>query len=290
MLHDAIRLADDGPVAIRYPKGTARHVGEHEVGSGITARRARDGDGSVCILAIGKLVGTALEGRRGARRDRDRRDGLGRPMLRTARSEDDRGRRRPRRGGHRRGRHPRWRDRHDDRRPDRLPSPRTSPSWCSGCRPGSCRRGNPTTSSPNSASIPQGSRPASARCGESPRHRNRSGLADRSAHRRVGRGRERQDEGRAIVDRRSRAGVVDMWGRAPRPRAGGTPGPSAPGPPPGDADRAGHRLRGVGGSRSRCGSRRARRAVGRADRGRPRHQPPPTDDDRDRRHGACRWR
>jgi 1-deoxy-D-xylulose-5-phosphate synthase len=61
MLHDAVRLADDGPVAIRYPKGTARHVGELEVGSGITARRARDGDGSVCILAIGKLVGNALK-------------------------------------------------------------------------------------------------------------------------------------------------------------------------------------------------------------------------------------
>jgi 1-deoxy-D-xylulose-5-phosphate synthase len=61
MLHDAMRLADDGPVAIRYPKGTARHVGELEVGSGITARRAREGDGSVCILAIGKLVGNALK-------------------------------------------------------------------------------------------------------------------------------------------------------------------------------------------------------------------------------------
>jgi 1-deoxy-D-xylulose-5-phosphate synthase len=61
MLHDAMRLADSGPVAIRYPKGTARHVGEHEVGSGINARVVREGDGSVCILAIGKLVGNALK-------------------------------------------------------------------------------------------------------------------------------------------------------------------------------------------------------------------------------------
>jgi 1-deoxy-D-xylulose-5-phosphate synthase len=61
MLHDAMRLADAGPVAIRYPKGTARHVEEHEVGSGVTARRAIEGDGSVCVLAIGKLVGNALK-------------------------------------------------------------------------------------------------------------------------------------------------------------------------------------------------------------------------------------
>lgn len=61
MLHDAMSLADAGPVAIRYPKGTARHVAELEVGSGINARRAREGDGSVCVLAIGKLVGNALK-------------------------------------------------------------------------------------------------------------------------------------------------------------------------------------------------------------------------------------
>jgi 1-deoxy-D-xylulose-5-phosphate synthase len=54
-------LADDGPVVIRYPKGTARVVGEHEVGTGLRARRCRDGDGSVCVLAIGKLVGNAMK-------------------------------------------------------------------------------------------------------------------------------------------------------------------------------------------------------------------------------------
>ncbi|MCB0998839.1 MAG: 1-deoxy-D-xylulose-5-phosphate synthase [Acidimicrobiales bacterium] len=56
MLHDAISLADEGPVVIRYPRGTAHHVGEHEVGSGTRARRLREGDGSVAILAIGKMV------------------------------------------------------------------------------------------------------------------------------------------------------------------------------------------------------------------------------------------
>jgi 1-deoxy-D-xylulose-5-phosphate synthase len=59
MLHDAIVLADDGPVMIRYPKGAARQVSEHEVGSGLHARRLREGDGSLCILAIGKLVAGA---------------------------------------------------------------------------------------------------------------------------------------------------------------------------------------------------------------------------------------
>jgi 1-deoxy-D-xylulose-5-phosphate synthase len=62
MLHDALQLADSGPVVIRYPKGTARQVGELEVGSGLHARQLRNGQRgkrSVCILAIGKLVGAA---------------------------------------------------------------------------------------------------------------------------------------------------------------------------------------------------------------------------------------
>ena len=41
MLSDAMDLADGGPVAIRYPRGQARNVGEHEVGVGIRARRTR---------------------------------------------------------------------------------------------------------------------------------------------------------------------------------------------------------------------------------------------------------
>ena len=59
MLHDAIGLLDGGPVAIRYPKGQARQVPDHEVGSGLEALRVREGDGQVCILAIGKLVANA---------------------------------------------------------------------------------------------------------------------------------------------------------------------------------------------------------------------------------------
>ena len=62
MLTDAMELSDGGPVAIRYPRGQARNVGEHEVGIGIRARRIRAADdpsAAVCILAIGKLVEAA---------------------------------------------------------------------------------------------------------------------------------------------------------------------------------------------------------------------------------------
>ena len=59
MLHDALDLCTDGPAAIRYARGAARQVGEHEVGSGLSARRLREGLGDVCIVAVGKLVGAA---------------------------------------------------------------------------------------------------------------------------------------------------------------------------------------------------------------------------------------
>jgi 1-deoxy-D-xylulose-5-phosphate synthase len=62
MLSDAISLADTGPVAIRYPKGLARNVDENDIGSGLQARKLVDVPTKrVCILAIGKLVGAALE-------------------------------------------------------------------------------------------------------------------------------------------------------------------------------------------------------------------------------------
>src|SRR6185312_9478734 len=58
MLHDALELCE-GPVMIRYPKGQARQVADLEVGHGLTARQMHAGDGRVCILALGKLVGNA---------------------------------------------------------------------------------------------------------------------------------------------------------------------------------------------------------------------------------------
>ncbi|MGB0112054.1 MAG: 1-deoxy-D-xylulose-5-phosphate synthase [Ilumatobacteraceae bacterium] len=58
MLHDATTLVESGPVAIRYPRGAARQVSEHEVGSGLSARRVATGtDG--CIIAIGRMLETA---------------------------------------------------------------------------------------------------------------------------------------------------------------------------------------------------------------------------------------
>jgi 1-deoxy-D-xylulose-5-phosphate synthase len=54
MLHDALELCD-GPVAIRWPKTPARHSAE--TGGGLHARRVRSGDGSVCLLGVGKLLG-----------------------------------------------------------------------------------------------------------------------------------------------------------------------------------------------------------------------------------------
>jgi 1-deoxy-D-xylulose-5-phosphate synthase len=62
MMADAVLLAEAGPVAIRYPRGRARQVAEHEVGSGLAARCVRRSDApetSVCVVAIGKLVGAA---------------------------------------------------------------------------------------------------------------------------------------------------------------------------------------------------------------------------------------
>ncbi|MEY2958234.1 MAG: 1-deoxy-D-xylulose-5-phosphate synthase, partial [Actinomycetota bacterium] len=56
MLDDAVSLADDGPVVIRYPRGAARQVDEQRLGSGLDAYRSLEGDGSLCILAVGRML------------------------------------------------------------------------------------------------------------------------------------------------------------------------------------------------------------------------------------------
>ena len=66
MLHDAIELMEEGPVAIRYPNGAAPQVAEHEVGVGLLGRKLRTGDGSVCA------AGDRPAGRRRRRRRRPR--------------------------------------------------------------------------------------------------------------------------------------------------------------------------------------------------------------------------
>jgi 1-deoxy-D-xylulose-5-phosphate synthase len=56
MLHDALELCD-GPAMIRYPRGAARQVSDHEVGSGFHARLVRaDAGARVCLIGIGKMV------------------------------------------------------------------------------------------------------------------------------------------------------------------------------------------------------------------------------------------
>ncbi len=54
MLESALDL--DGPAMIRFPKTPARQVRPDQVGSGMSARRVRAGDGEVCILAVGKML------------------------------------------------------------------------------------------------------------------------------------------------------------------------------------------------------------------------------------------
>ena len=52
MLETAVQLS--GPAMLRYPRGDARQA--DTVGSGLNARKVRQGDGSVCLLAVGKMV------------------------------------------------------------------------------------------------------------------------------------------------------------------------------------------------------------------------------------------
>jgi 1-deoxy-D-xylulose-5-phosphate synthase len=57
MLATALTL--DGPSVIRFPKTPAPKVTPGAQASGLEARLVRQGDGSVCILAVGKMLGAA---------------------------------------------------------------------------------------------------------------------------------------------------------------------------------------------------------------------------------------
>jgi 1-deoxy-D-xylulose-5-phosphate synthase len=59
MLEQALELP--GPSAIRFPKTAARQAPDGVVGRGLSARLVRRGDGSVCLLAVGKMVEAAEE-------------------------------------------------------------------------------------------------------------------------------------------------------------------------------------------------------------------------------------
>jgi 1-deoxy-D-xylulose-5-phosphate synthase len=60
MLRDAMAI-EGGPIAIRWPKTVARQVSIDEVGTGMRARRWREGNGDVCIIGVGKMLGAALD-------------------------------------------------------------------------------------------------------------------------------------------------------------------------------------------------------------------------------------
>ena len=59
MLAEALSL--DGPSIIRFPKTPAPWVEAEAVGSGLHARKVRTGDGTVCLLGVGKMVTVAQE-------------------------------------------------------------------------------------------------------------------------------------------------------------------------------------------------------------------------------------
>jgi 1-deoxy-D-xylulose-5-phosphate synthase len=58
MLRAALEL--QGPSTIRVPKTAPRHVDAGDVGSGLQARQLRAGDGSVCLVGVGKTVEACL--------------------------------------------------------------------------------------------------------------------------------------------------------------------------------------------------------------------------------------
>ena len=57
MLREALEC--DGPAVIRYPKGAARQAAPGEVGSGLRSRLVRQGDGELCLLAVGTMLEAA---------------------------------------------------------------------------------------------------------------------------------------------------------------------------------------------------------------------------------------
>jgi 1-deoxy-D-xylulose-5-phosphate synthase len=57
MLHDALEL--DTPVAIRWPKTPAPSVTPDQVGHGLLARKVSTGEGTVCLIGVGKMLAVA---------------------------------------------------------------------------------------------------------------------------------------------------------------------------------------------------------------------------------------
>ncbi len=114
MLAQALTL--DGPSIIRFPKTPAPWVAAGALGSGMDARRTRSGDGSVCILAVGKMLAAAESAADELEAEGIDVDRVGRPGGLRPRSGHAGRRRRAPGGDHRRGRGPPGRGRHVPRR------------------------------------------------------------------------------------------------------------------------------------------------------------------------------
>ena len=108
MLETALGLT--GPAAIRWPRTAARYVDPDQVGSGLSARQVRKGrpsdPGSVCILAVGKMLEAAEEAAEILAAEGNAVTRVGRAGGPPAGSAHDRGRRPPRPHRYRRGRSP----------------------------------------------------------------------------------------------------------------------------------------------------------------------------------------
>ncbi|MGI9585071.1 MAG: 1-deoxy-D-xylulose-5-phosphate synthase, partial [Acidimicrobiia bacterium] len=60
MMVDAVEMCD-GPVSVRWPKTAAVMAADDEIGSGLDARKARSGDGSVVLIGVGKMLAVCQE-------------------------------------------------------------------------------------------------------------------------------------------------------------------------------------------------------------------------------------
>jgi 1-deoxy-D-xylulose-5-phosphate synthase len=61
MLHDALELCTDGPSLIRFSKTAPPTPEAGDVGSGLSARLVRQGDGQICVIGVGKMLAVARE-------------------------------------------------------------------------------------------------------------------------------------------------------------------------------------------------------------------------------------
>ena len=61
MLHDALELCTDGPSLIRFSKTAPPAPEVGDVGSGLSARLVSEGDGQICVIGVGKMLGVARE-------------------------------------------------------------------------------------------------------------------------------------------------------------------------------------------------------------------------------------